>query len=233
MTKRQTNLTDEKGKKVRSAEQLIDEAVEKAGGMDELVDVIAREERTLRRIRTGTIPLSDKLRKRLETFIDNSGDHAAKFGVLKEEPAKYIANGERTNLSPVPFKKSRKIRVYSMIQAGLATIYESVPESWEDVVDYDGTDTGAFALRVTGDSMLPRFPSGTVIIVSPQYPPRYGDFVAAYIKDEGALFKKFVHTGDAKSVTLVSLNEDFPPVERPREDFDWIYRVVEAREINL
>ena len=120
-----------------------------------------------------------------------------------------------------------------MIQAGLATIYESTPESWEDAVDYDGTDVTAFALRVTGDSMLPRFPAGTIIVVSPQYPPRHGDFVAAFIKEEGALFKKFKHTGDARTVVLESLNPEFPNVERPREDFHWIYRVAEARQMNL
>jgi phage repressor protein C with HTH and peptisase S24 domain len=140
---------------------------------------------------------------------------------------------EPSNLAPVPFKKSRKIRVYSMIQAGLATIYETTPESWEDVVDYDGSDKAAFALRVTGDSMLPRFPAGTIIVVSPQYPPSFSDFVAAYVKDEGGLFKVLKNSGEAKTVRLVSLNPEFPPTERPREEFDWIYRVIEARVTNL
>ena len=143
-------------------------------------------------------------------------------GPIKEDSIKYNVSS-----TPIPL---RKIPVYTFVQAGLATDYEGMPTSWEDQIDYDGKDPKAFGLRVAGDSMEPKFPAGTIITVSPAYPPHNGQLVVAKIKNEGVLFKLFHHNGDGSLITLTSYNLIYPPLTIPREKLHWLYRVVRASQ---
>jgi SOS-response transcriptional repressor LexA len=124
----------------------------------------------------------------------------------------------------------RKIPVYSFVQAGQAVDYEALPESWEDTIEYDGNDKSAFALRVSGDSMMPNFPPGTIITISPQYPPHNGNLVVAKIRGEGVLFKLFHHNGAGTQITLTSYNAHYPAIVIEREKLHWLWRVVRATQ---
>ncbi len=73
----------------------------------------------------------------------------------------------------------------------------------------------AFALIITGDSMLPEFREGDKIIIDPEVSPKPGDFVIAKLEgDDEATFKKYRPRGadiDGQPVIeLVPLNEDWP-----------------------
>ena len=203
-----------------SSQALIDAALEKAGGPDQLADRIAYEARTLRRVRSGEIALSSKLRGLLERYL------AEGRTILQESPA-YAKPA--FNVDPRPLHL-RKIPVYTFVQAGQATAYEGLPTAWGDEIEYDGADEKAFALRVSGDSMAPNFPPGTIITVSPKHPPHNGHLVVAKIKEEGVLFKLFHHSGDGKKITLTSYNSAYPPISLAREQLHWIYRVVRATQ---
>ncbi len=73
----------------------------------------------------------------------------------------------------------------------------------------------SFALIITGESMLPEFRQGDMIIIDPGVMPMPGDFVFAKleIKDEGT-FKKYRPRGTDKNgqpvIELAPLNEDWP-----------------------
>ncbi|HLI12743.1 MAG TPA: S24 family peptidase [Alphaproteobacteria bacterium] len=74
---------------------------------------------------------------------------------------------------------------------------------------------GAFALRIRGTSMEPRFREGDIIVVDPAITPQPGDFVVAKLDhEEEATFKKYRPRGfDQKGqpiIELVPLNEDWP-----------------------
>lgn len=196
--------------------KLIDEALAKAGGYERLVDRIAYEARTLKRVRSGELPMSGKLRGLLVKFL---------LTKTEERPSVY----GKSNVEPY-LKKGRRVPIYSFVQAGHATDYEDLPADGEDTVEYDGDDRNAFALRVAGDSMSPNFPPGTIITVSPSYPPHNGQLVVAKIKEEGVLFKIFHHSGDGRIVTLTSYNQAHPEIKLEREKFHWIYRVVAATQ---
>jgi len=155
--------------------------------------------------------------------------------LMEKSPTAYKLAGQGggypySNVDPVALR-TRKIPIYTFVQAGQATAYEGLPTSWDDTIEYDGPDETAFALRVTGDSMMPNFPPGTIITVSPKHPPGNGHLVVAKIKNEGVLFKLFHHSGDGKKITLTSYNSQlYPPITRDREQFHWIYRVVRATQ---
>ena len=73
----------------------------------------------------------------------------------------------------------------------------------------------AFALIITGDSMLPEFRRGDKIIIDPEVSPKPGDFVIAKLEgDDEATFKKYRPRGadmdDQPVIELVPLNEDWP-----------------------
>ena len=68
----------------------------------------------------------------------------------------------------------------------------------------------AFCLRVRGDSMIPEFAEGDIILVDPHRQPENGSFVIAKLLDtQEATFKKYVV--DAGNVSLLPLN--FPKYE--------------------
>lgn len=132
--------------------------------------------------------------------------------------------------NPVPM---RRIPIYTFVQAGQATAYEGLPTSWDDTIEYDGPDEKAFALRVAGDSMEPKFEPGMIITVSPKHPPHNGQLVVAKIKNEGCVFKLFHHSGDGKIITLSSYNPAYKDIVLPREKLHWIYRVVRSTQNHI
>ncbi len=81
----------------------------------------------------------------------------------------------------------------------------------------DDTDVGAraFALEISGESMLPDFRPGEVIIIDPDCAIKPGDFVVAKTDgDDEATFKKYRPRGhddnDIEIIELVPLNDDYP-----------------------
>lgn len=196
-----------------SAKRLIDDALAKAGSWEALVDRVIYEERTLKRVKAGEVALSKKMRAVLEKYLAES---------LREPLAKY--GKVQSNVDPKALKL-RMIPVYSYVQAGQATDFEGQPTHWEDQVEYHGDDPQAFGLRITGDSMEPKYSPGDIVIVSPRHAAVNGQKVVAKIKGEGVLFKVMHHTGDGQIIELTSYNPVYPPIRRPREDFHWIYPV--------
>lgn len=87
---------------------------------------------------------------------------------------------------------------------GIADTYIAVP---------DIDDPNAFAFYVSGDSMEPDFPDGTLLIASPRTPVYDGDpcFVrfSTLSEQEGCTFKKVYFLKDGR-VRLVSINQKYP-----------------------
>lgn len=70
----------------------------------------------------------------------------------------------------------------------------------------------AFALMVLGDSMLPEFAEGEIIIIEPQGLARDGAFVLAYCNDEW-IFRQLLRAGEAWR--LVPQNSAYPEITLP------------------
>ena len=72
----------------------------------------------------------------------------------------------------------------------------------------------AFALRITGNSMVPEYADGDIVIIDPQVTPQPGDCVVAKNHEHEATFKKFRPRGrneqGVEYFELVPLNPDYP-----------------------
>jgi len=133
-----------------------------------------------------------------------------------ENPPDFVDSNQELKIPPVPTRKIPKI---SYIAAGSFTeISDPYAEGFgEEWVSVDDSDIGprAFALEVEGESMLPDFKPGEVIIIDPDAPIKPGDYVAAKsIKSGSATFKKYrprgVDADGVEQIELVPLNEDHP-----------------------
>ncbi len=111
----------------------------------------------------------------------------------------------------------RAIPVISSIQAGAM---KEIAEPYEPGAGYATTYTDdnyskwAFALEIEGDSMLPEFRPGDLVIIEPEWEPRPGEYVVAKNGREEATFKKYRQRGTDESgreiFELVPLNDDYP-----------------------
>lgn len=70
-------------------------------------------------------------------------------------------------------------------------------------------DSEAYALRVMGDSMLPEFSDGQIVIVDPAYPLTSGAFVVVDYGGE-VILGQYAVEDDYKR--LVFLNADYAPL---------------------
>ena len=115
------------------------------------------------------------------------------------------------------------IPLVSWAQAGHAVDYDELPESWQKRVHTDVTDPKAFAVRIAGDSMEPRYHQDDVAFLEPSRTVRQHDTVIARLKDQGVILKIYGRTGD--TVKFSSYNPAYPPFEVPANEIVWIYPV--------
>ena len=128
----------------------------------------------------------------------------------------------RGNVETVALHNSRQVPVISWVRAGSwedpSDPYEpGVAEEW---VSADTPDSQAFALKVTGKSMEPKFVEGDIIIVSPAIEPASGDYAVVKLSGE-VTFKRI--TIYLSRVVLTSLNPAYPPMEIPREQAEKLH----------
>jgi phage repressor protein C with HTH and peptisase S24 domain len=99
-----------------------------------------------------------------------------------------------------------------------------------DEIDVPGvTDSTAYALEITGDSMLPVYREGDTIIVSPGATLRKGDRVVVKTTD-GQVMAKVMQRQTAKTVELASFNKDHDTKTLDMKDVDWIARIIWASQ---
>jgi len=104
-----------------------------------------------------------------------------------------------------------------------------VGKGWDEIAFPAINDEHAYALEISGDSMLPAYRDGDVIIVSPAAPIRRGDRVVVRTKD-GEVLAKELKRQTAKMVELKSLNAEHPERTLALDDVVWIARIVWASQ---
>lgn len=131
---------------------------------------------------------------------------------------------------------AHRVPLLDYVQAGLMT-EATGPGLADDASEFLLTtlavSSGAFALRIKGNSMEPEFHEGDVVIIDPTEVPLPGDFVVAKNGDHEATFKKYRPRGvsDGKEVfELVPLNEDYAPMRSDQQHIEIIGTMVEHRK---
>ena len=104
-----------------------------------------------------------------------------------------------------------------------------VGKGWDEIGFPSVSDEHAYALEISGDSMLPAYRRGDVIVVSPSAPIRRGDRVVVKTRG-GEVMVKELRRKTAKSVELQSLNAEHPDRSLPLAEVLWMARIVWASQ---
>jgi phage repressor protein C with HTH and peptisase S24 domain len=128
---------------------------------------------------------------------------------------------------------TKSIPLLGFAQAGSGGYFDDggfpVGKGWDEIAFPQVSDDHAYALEISGDSMLPTYRDGDVIVVSPAAPVRRGDRVVVKTK-KGEVMVKELKRQTAKQVELKSLNPSHAERTLSHNDVIWIARVVWASQ---
>jgi phage repressor protein C with HTH and peptisase S24 domain len=125
------------------------------------------------------------------------------------------------------------VPLIALAQAGAGGYFDDsgLPsgKAWDEIAFPAVNDEHVYALEVTGDSMLPVYRDGTVIVVSPSAPIRRGDRVVLGMQD-GEVMARELKRRTAKSIELRALGPG--QVERTLavDEVRWIARIMWASQ---
>jgi len=100
---------------------------------------------------------------------------------------------------------------------------------WNKIKVPGVTDPTAYCLEITGNSMLPVYREGDIIIVSPKATVRNGDRVVVKTTD-GKVLAKLLQKKTAKAVELASFNSHPKAMKLAMKDVDWMARIIWATQ---
>ncbi len=136
-----------------------------------------------------------------------------------------LAASEKTSLAA-----GRLVPVINKVAAGYPADFNDLDYPAGVADDYvrcpDLHDTNAFAVRVVGDSMEPKFREGDIVVFSPAAEVHSGDdcFIRFAMPHETA-FKRIFFEPDDK-VRLQPRNEKYPPMIVDGKRIDGLYRAI-------
>jgi phage repressor protein C with HTH and peptisase S24 domain len=118
-------------------------------------------------------------------------------------------------------------------QAGVGGFFDDggfpVGQGWEEISPPTGASENAYALKVSGDSMMPLYREGDIIIVDPTAQVRKGDRVVAKTR-EGEVFAKTLERKTSKVIELLSLNPEHDTLKFAPDDLEWLARIIWASQ---
>lgn len=98
-------------------------------------------------------------------------------------------------------------------------------QGWDEVAFPGITDASAYALEISGDSLLPVYRDGDIVIASPTAPFRRGDRVIVRTL-QGEILTKELRRHTSKMTELRSLNPDYEDRTFAAEEISWIARII-------
>ncbi len=139
---------------------------------------------------------------------------------------------ERKQATPV-YSQTNEIPLLGFAQAGAGGFFDDggfpVGQGW-DMVEFPAPpDRTTYAIEVQGDSMLPLYRGGDVLIVEPGAAVRKGDRVVVRTHD-GEVMAKILHRRTAHTIELASLNPDHPARQIAASQVDWVARIIWASQ---
>ena len=127
------------------------------------------------------------------------------------------------------------IPLLGFAQAGAGGFFDDggfpAGQGW-DVVEFPAAPSqkaGVYALEVQGDSMMPLYRDGDVLIVEPGAQVRRNDRVVVKTR-EGEVMAKVLLRQSPRSIELMSLNPEHPNRTIELSDVDWIARIIWASQ---
>lgn len=126
-----------------------------------------------------------------------------------------------------------KIPLLGLAQAGAGGYFDDSGfpqgQGWEQIDFPRGEHDSIYALEVSGDSMLPLFRHGDILIVAPVATIRAGDRVVVKTL-EGEVMAKILQRKTATNIELLSLNQDHDNRSFKLDELEWMARIVWASQ---
>lgn len=153
-------------------------------------------------------------------------------GASLDEFTGLVEGRSNTGSGSSPMQRSA-VPLLGFAQAGAGGFFDDAGfpagQGW-DLVELPARSTEtSYALKVQGDSMLPLYRNGDVLIVEPGAATRKGDRVVVKT-NAGEVMAKVLDRQTVKSIVLVSLNPDHPDRDIPLHDVEWVARIVWASQ---
>ncbi len=128
---------------------------------------------------------------------------------------------------------ARQVPLLGFAQAGVGGFFEDggypAGGGWDEIDLPALEEDGSYALEVQGDSMLPLYRDGDIIIVSPAAQIRKGDRIVVKTGD-GEVMAKILKRRTASQVELMSLNRDHEDRVLALTQIEWMARIVWASQ---
>jgi phage repressor protein C with HTH and peptisase S24 domain/transcriptional regulator with XRE-family HTH domain len=174
---------------------------------------------------TATLPVPPSPSAALPGAEPINLDDAYLSGVLQELVDRSAGNVEAVRTNAVP--------VINRVSAGYPRDFTDLSYPPRVADDYVGCpdlrDTDAFAARVHGDSMTPKYREGDIVIFSPAAAPRDGDDCFVRFADNQTTFKRVffeVGEGGLAVLRLQPRNEKYRPQIVPSEQVTGLYKAL-------
>jgi len=152
-------------------------------------------------------------------------DDAYLSGALQDFVEKNSGNIETVRSNAVP--------VINKVSAGYPKDFTDLAYPPQVADDYVGCpdvqDKDAFAARVHGDSMTPKYRPGDIVIFSPALSPKSGDDCFIRFEDGQTTFKRIFFENDETSTPVIRLqprNEKYRAQVIPAEQITGLYKAV-------
>jgi phage repressor protein C with HTH and peptisase S24 domain len=170
---------------------------------------------------------NQRWRKLVKTLIDKKSSSGEIDELLAENDLQVDSNASAV-------KPGRLIPVINRVSAGYPVDFDDLeyPAGFAD--DYvrcpDIDDPQAFAVRVIGDSMEPKFVEGDIVIFSPSSEVRSGDdcFIRLATSHETTFKRVFFESQD--KIRLQPRNEKYAPLILEGSRINGLYRAVIKHE---
>ncbi|HEX5933324.1 MAG TPA: helix-turn-helix transcriptional regulator [Pseudorhizobium sp.] len=127
------------------------------------------------------------------------------------------------------------IPLLGFAQAGAGGFFDDggfpAGQGW-DVVEFPASParkSGVYALEVQGESMMPLYRDGDVLIVEPGAQVRRSDRVVVKTR-EGEVMAKILMRQTAKTIELYSLNPEHPNRSLDLTEVEWMARIIWASQ---
>ncbi|TAN00253.1 MAG: helix-turn-helix transcriptional regulator [Rhizobiaceae bacterium] len=130
-------------------------------------------------------------------------------------------------------RQTTPVPLVGFAQAGPGGFFEDAGfpqgDGWDLVELPEPAGEGTYALGVRGDSMLPLYRHGDILIVDPNAAVRRGDRVVVKTS-AGEVMAKVLERRSAGEVELMSLNPEHPPRTISSASVEWVARIVWASQ---
>jgi phage repressor protein C with HTH and peptisase S24 domain len=166
----------------------------------------------------------------IHKILDATGSRIEDFMAFMQEPMRLAGLKDST-----PSSSAAAIPLLGFAQAGAGGFFDDggfpVGQGW-DVVEFPvspAQKAAVYALEVQGESMMPLYRDGDMLIVKPGAQIRRNDRVVVRTRD-GEVMAKVLVRQTAKTIELMSLNPEHPGRILDMAEVDWMARIIWASQ---